>query len=267
MISNGNAQELNDKALSGRRILVTRSKTQASGFQRALIALGAEAIVVPLIEIIPPDSYEALDQAISRLEETDFLILTSANAVSSFFDRLNTLNVNPEILDGLTKVAVGPKTAASMAKRGVQADLTPADFRAEGIVSVLENRVKNKLVLYPKAALARDVIPLSLKQAGARVLDPVAYASAPPPEAAVLLSQALDQGLDLLTFTASSAVKNFTNLLSGQQRIQAKKIPVASIGPLTSETAKKLGFQVVIEPQNSTLNDMIESIKLYFKRQ
>jgi uroporphyrinogen III methyltransferase/synthase len=169
-------------------------------------------------------------------------------------------------LAGLQTVVVGPKSAEALKVHGINADLMPEDYRAEGIVALLKDQVFGKRLLYPKAALARNLIPAELSAAGAEVLAPVAYASAPPADAAENLRQALTERLDLLTFTASSTVQNFVDLLDAEHLDLARKVPVASIGPLTSETASKLGFDVVIEPTYSTIDDMVEAIENYFKQ-
>ena len=255
-----------NQVLCGRRVLVTRTAEQASALTDALTELGAEPVIVPTIEIVPPPSFNELDKAIKQLEKIDYLLLTSVNAVTAFFDRLETQGHDANALSGLQTVVVGPKSAEALATHGVRADLMPKDYRAEGVVALLKDRVSGKRLLYPKAALARDLIPAGLSAAGGDVIDPIAYASAPPADAAGKLQQALADGLDLLTFTASSTVQNFVDLLDADPLARAKEIPVASIGPLTSETAEKLGFNVVIEPADSTLDDMVEAIKKYFEQ-
>jgi uroporphyrinogen III methyltransferase/synthase len=253
-----------NRPLSGRRVLVTRAAEQATALTAALQELGAEALVVPTIEIVAPPSFAELDQAIDELDRIDYLVLTSANAVSAFFDRLTARGYDARALAGLQTVVVGPKSADALAARGVNADLMPADYRAEGVVALLKDRAPGKRLLYPKAALARDLIPAELTAAGAEVIAPVAYASAPPADAAERLQQALAGRLDLLTFTASSTVQNFVELLDAEHLALAQKLPVASIGPLTSETARGLGFNIVIEPEKSTLEDMLAAIEKYF---
>jgi uroporphyrinogen III methyltransferase/synthase len=248
------------------RVLITRSAEQAPALADALSELGVEPVIVPTIEIVSPASFADLDQAIASLDQVDYLVLTSTNAVEAFFDRLATLGHSAAILDTLQIVAVGPKSAAAIDAHGVSADLTPKDYRAEGVVSLLKERVAGKKVLYPKAALARELIPKQLGNAGAEVIEPVAYASAPPQGASASLKQALDDGLDLLTFTASSTVENFINLLDAGDLTLARQVPVASIGPLTSATATKQGFEVIIEPDSSTLDNMVAAIKTYFEK-
>ena len=249
---------------AGKRVLVTRAGDQATALTAALSEIGVDPVVVPTIEIVPPASFVELDLAIADLDQVDYLILTSVNAVNAFFDRLVAQGRNPQTLATMQTVAVGPKSAEALAKHGVTADLIPQDYRAEGVVKLLKDRVSGKRLLYPKAALARDLIPTELTAAGAKVIAPVAYASEPPVDTAEKLHKALNEGLQLLTFTASSTVLNFVDLLDDQDLIRAKRIPVASIGPLTSATARELGFNVIIEPDNSTLEALVAAIKTYF---
>jgi uroporphyrinogen III methyltransferase/synthase len=194
-------------------------------------------------------------------------VLTSTNAVEFFFNRLSALGADRSNLAGLQIVAVGPKSAEALLAHGHQADLVPNDYRAEGIVALLKEQVSGKRVLYPKAALARELIPAELASAGAEVVAPTAYASTAPEDAPDQLARALAEGLDLLTFTASSTVDNFVNLLDTENLALARQVPVASIGPLTTATAKNHGFNVVVEPLKSTLDDMVEAIARHFVQQ
>jgi uroporphyrinogen III methyltransferase/synthase len=205
-----------------------------------------------------------LDQAIVGLEATDFLVLTSVNAVQFFFNRLSVLGTDSTALDDVQIVAVGPKSAAALSAHGLRADLVPDDYRAEGVVALLRERVPGKRVLYPRAALARELIPDELAKAGAVVVAPTTYDSILPDDAPEELGRALAEGLDLLTFTASSTVDNFTALLDPEDLELARQVPVASIGPLTTATAKRHGFNVVVEPDASTLDEMVKAIETYF---
>lgn len=250
--------------LCGRKILVTRAARQAAALAKPLRSLGAEVVTCPTIEMVPAHDSSALDKALAALDQVDILILSSANAVDFFFARLEKLDLDPTSLRGKTIVAVGPKTAAAIRGRGLQVDLIPSDFRAEGLVDMLRSRVAGRCILYPKAGLARDLVPKQLAEAGAKVLDPVAYTSAVPKDSAAELAAALRRGLDLLTFTASSTVHHLVELLDDDMLEEARQVPVASIGPLTSQTARSLGFEVVVEPQASTLDELIEAIRKYY---
>lgn len=253
------------RPLAGKRILVTRSITQAGALTEPLTELGAEPVVCPTIEIVPPASLSELEDALARLGQVDFLILSSVNAVEIFFSQLQAKGLGLENLQEKQIVAVGPKTAQAIETHGLHVDLVPTDFRAEGIIDLIRARVAGKLVLYPKAGLARDLIPAQLTAAGARVLDPVAYTSIAPAGASQKLDNAILEGLDLITFTASSTVRNFVKLLSPETLEMARKVPVASIGPLTSQTAREYGLQVAVEPKDSTLDAMVEAIEDYFE--
>ena len=226
--------------------------------------LGAAPVPCPTIGIVPPASYAELDAALGQLGQTDLLILTSVNAVEAVFARLNAAGQDARALAGVTLVTVGPKTAEALGRYGLHADLVPDSFDAEGVVALLRSQVAGKRLLYPHAELARDLIVTELTAAGARVAAPVAYASAVPAAAAEAARTALADGLDLLTFTASSTVRNFAELLTPAELVQAREIPVAVIGPQTAQTARKLGFTVAIEPPEATLEAMVTAIIDYF---
>jgi uroporphyrinogen III methyltransferase/synthase len=257
-------QWFDNRPLFGKRILVTRATDQAAALAESLERFGAEPVICPTIGIVPPQSYAELDGEIARLAETDFLILTSVNAVTAFFARLQAAGLDARALAGVTLVTVGPKTAEALAGHGVRADRIPADYDAEGVVAMLRNDVTGKRILYPRAALARDLIVTSLTAAGATVAAPVAYASAPPAEATRLASQALADGLDLMTFTAASTIRNFAELLDAGELVRAQAVPVAVIGPQTAAAARELGFSVAVEPAAATQDAMVTAIVDYF---
>jgi len=253
-----------NRPLFGRRILVTRAVDQAAPMIEALQQHGADPVACPTIGIIPPESCAELDAEIARLGEANYLILTSINAVEAFFARLHASGRDSRTLAGVTLVTVGPKTAEALAVHGVHADLIPSSYDAEGVVALLRGKVAGKRVLYPRAALARDLIVTELTAAGAMVAAPVAYASAPPADAAAIAHTALAAGLDLLTFTAASTVRNFAELLGPEDLALARAVPAAVIGPQTAAAATELGFTVAVEPAEATLEAMIEAIVDYF---
>lgn len=252
------------RPLFGRRILVTRPADQAAPLVDGLAALGAAPVAVPTIAIVPPPDYAELDGALAGLAAGDYLVLTSANAVAALFSRLQAAGRDARALAGVTLVTVGPKTAESLAGHGLHADRLPATFDAEGVVELLRGEVAGCRVLYPRAELARDLIVRELTAAGAQVAAPLAYASAPPLGAAEKLHAALAAGLDLLTFTAASTVRNFASLLAPEQLAAARRIPVAVIGPQTAAAARELGFSVAVEPPESTVPALIEAIAAYY---
>jgi uroporphyrinogen III methyltransferase/synthase len=256
-----------NRPLFGKRSLVTRAATQAFEFGQQLQAAGAEPIYCPMIEIVPPESFVDLDHAIDRLDDTDFLILTSVNAVEAFFNRMADLDLDARALAGVKLVTVGPKTAEALTTFGLKPDMIPADYRAEGVIEMLRTSVGGKRLLYPRAELAREVIPRQLAEAGATVDDPVAYRSVVPEAAAETLHAALEAGIDLVTFSASSTVHNLVTLLDAEDLEMVRRIPAASIGPLTSKTAREAGLNVVAEPEESTLDAMLAAMVNYYRNQ
>jgi uroporphyrinogen III methyltransferase/synthase len=253
-----------NRPLFGRRILVTRAADQAAAMADQLAELGADPVLCPTITIVPPPSYAELDAELARLAHTDYLLLTSSNAVETLFARLGAAGLDARALAGITLVTVGPKTAEALAACGVHADRIPTEYQAEGVVALLCGEVAGKRILYPRAALARDLIIRELTAAGATVAAPLAYASAVPAGAAATARAALSAGLDLLTFTAASTVRNFAQLLDAAELTRAQAIPVAVIGQQTARAARELGFTVAVEPPAATLEAMVAAIANYF---
>ena len=258
-----------NRPLFGRRILVTRSAEQAGNFIADLEALGAEAVSLPVIAIVPPPSWDELDAEIAELERTDVLILTSTNAVDMFFSRLATADRDSRALQGVQVAAVGPKTAQAIRRHGVVPDLVPEDYRAEGLVELLKAQgVVGQRILYPKASLARDVIPKELTALGAEVRAPLAYQTIAPPDGTERLRAILEQGpLAAVTFTSSSTVDNLLAMAGPEQRAVLEQAALFSIGPLTSATLRRHGLEVAGEPSKYTLEGMLDCMLDYFQGQ
>jgi uroporphyrinogen III methyltransferase/synthase len=254
-----------NRPLFGRRILVTRTAEQAGEFSSLLETRGAEALSCPVIEIVPPATWDELDAEIGRLAETDFLVLTSANGVDAFFSRLKASGLDLRALKDVKLVAVGPKTAAALEALGLRPDLQPGDYRAEGVVALLAGQdLAGKRVLYPRAELARDLIPRELATRGAVVAAPVAYRTLPPAEGAGRVRRALEEDIDAVTFTSSSTVENFLKMAGDEGRKLLEKIAVFSIGPQTTATVERHGLKVAAEASSSTLEGLVEAMTEYF---
>jgi len=253
-----------NRPLFGKRVLITRTAAQAGAFGALLEAQGAEAFSCPVIEIVPPESYAELDAALAELAQTDVLVLTSANAVEAFFHRLAALGLDVRALHGVAVAVVGPKTAEALRGHGLQPDVVAADYRGEGVVaSLLERGVAGKRVLYPRAELAREVIPTQLTAAGAEVAAPVAYRSRIPEANAI--RPLLEAGeIDAITFTASSTVDNFVAMVGEDVAALVREVPLFSIGPLTSETMKKHRLVVAAEASPSTLEGLVAAMLGYY---
>lgn len=257
-----------NRPLFGKRIMVTRTAEQARPFADMLAAQGAEALCCPTIAVEPPLDWTGLDDAIAALSRTDMLVMTSANAVDALFDRFSSLGRDVRALAGVEIAAVGPKTALALRRRGISPDLVPDNYRAEGVVELLVDRgVEGKRVLYPRASLARDLIPEKLTAAGAEVADPVAYRTVPPPEGAGRIRELLEAGdIDAVTFTSSSTVENFVDMVGSDVHRLLEGVAVVSIGPLTTASAERFGLSVAVQPQKYTLEAMLEAMTDYYVR-
>jgi len=254
--------------LFGRRIVITRTREQASVLRDALEGLGAEVIEIPTIEIRDPASWEPLDQAIGRLGEYQYLLVTSANGVRSFVSRLKACGRDARDLKGLTIGAIGPATAAEFAKSGISVDFVPKEYRAEGLLEALDGKeVRGKSFLIPRAKVARDLVPRVLEERGARVEVVEAYETVAPDYAAGELEQFLTPTPDAITFTSSSTVSNLAMLFPARPLAEVLAgVAIASIGPITSDAARKLGLKVDVEASESSIPGLVNSLVEYFRK-
>ncbi len=247
--------------LSGRRILITRSAEQAGEFTELLRRQGAEVLVVPLIRFDPPDSWEAADRAIRRLRDFSLILFTSSNAVGFFLDRMEVAGASREVLQPARVAAVGPGTAEALRRRGLKADLLPERFVAEGLLAALEGTdLAGREVLIPRAQEAREVLVAELEKRGARVTVAPVYRTVPAAENREALVSALRGGVDLVAFTASSAVRHFLDLLGPEARALTRGVRIGCIGPVTARTAEDHGLEVALVPEKSTLPDFTLAI-------
>lgn len=251
--------------LFGKRVVVTRSREQAGDLRDALAELGAHVGEIPTIEIRPPDSWEPLDRAIERLEQFDYLLVTSANGARIFLERLKACGRDVRDLKGLKIGAIGPATAAEFEKTGVRVDFMPRQYRAEGLLEVLVGRrLRGKSFLIPRAKVARDLVPRVLAERGARAEVVTAYETAVPSFAPGELKRLLSPRPDVVAFTSSSTALHFARLLGARKTSSLlRRVAIASIGPITSATVRELGFEVAIEAHESTIPALVEAIRAY----
>lgn len=250
------------KPLQGKRIVVTRARSQASRLVAAIAELGAEVIELPTIETVPLDSYETLDNALRNIAQYQWLIVTSANTVRVLAERLAVLNLPPSTLASPRKVAIGSATATAMRERGIEVDLVPGQYVAESLVEALGERVAGSRILLARAAIARDIIPEKLAQKGATVDAIDAYATVVPDGAVERMGQVFSDPArppDAVTFTSSSTVRNFFALWreAGRGGIPSGMAAV-SIGPVTSETLREYGWEPAAEAKNHDVQGLVD---------
>ena len=258
------------RPLFGRRVVVTRAREQASGFKSQLAALGAQCIEFPTIEIQPPPSWEPLDRAIKNLADYNWVVFTSVNGVKFFMERLKSAALDVRELKGIGLAAIGPKTAETLEHFGLIPDYVPPEYRAEAILEGLKKENLNEFrFLLPRAMVARDVLPDTLREWGARVDVVAAYQTVlPESKSSSILKLFKDEAIDCLTFTSSSTVSNFFSLFKRNEILPLlNKVAVACIGPITAETAEQFGLKTAIMPSDYTIPALVTAICSHFRRE
>ena len=257
-----------NKPLFGKKMLVTRAREQASILTDGLAKLGADCIEAPAIKIVPPASYDRLDEAIARLNEYQWLIFTSPNGVDYFFARLAAAKLDTRAIAAKV-AAIGSQTAGRLKSYGIVADIVPAEFRAEGIIEALASYIAPGMkVLIPRALVARDILPEKLTELGAAVNVVPAYQTVTGDTDGQALAAKLAAGeIELVTFTSSSTVTNLLTLLgeNGAQLVAGAK--VACIGPITAGTCLQHGIKPDIIAEEYTIKGLIAAITAMYREE
>lgn len=252
-----------NRPLFGKRVIVTRSREQASVLSSAIEGLGGEAWEFPTIQIAPPEDMSPLDKAIADVRSYRWVIFTSVNGVKMFFERMQARKKDIRDLCDVRLCAIGPRTKEELEQRSLTVDYVPGEYRAEEIIEGLRGKVlPGDRVLLPRADIARKLLPQALKEMGAQVEDVVAYRTIIGAGDATAIRQGLANGeVSMVTFTSSSTVQNFVKLVGkdGLQQLM-EKVAVASIGPITSRTAKELGLKVDVEAKEYTIEGLVKAM-------
>ena len=237
------------RPLAGRRILVTRARHQAGQLSAELNALGAEVIEIPAIEILPPASFEPLDTALRNLRQYQWLIVTSANTVRSINDRLTALDLQPNAFSHLKIAAIGSATAHALQEVGVSVNLMPKEYVAESLVAAIGDQVRDARVLIARAAIARDIIPAALTQAGAQVDVVEAYRIVIPETSIARIAAIFVPGkLPPLPRDQFIHGDKFLDLLRAAGIDQPpQNLCAISIGPITSQTLRDHNWKPAAE--------------------
>jgi len=229
-----------------------------------LEALGAECFEAPAIKIVPPESFAALDAAIDNLVSYQWLIFTSANGVDYFYRRLWAAGLDSRALAGLHIAAIGSQTAERLRENGIKADVVPLEFRAEGIVAALQDRLQpGTKVLIARAAVARDVLPKQLAEIGAAVDVVEAYRTEIGDADGGYLAKELASGaIDFITFTSSSTVTNLLSILGEEGAELISHAKTACIGPITALTCQEHGIATDCIASEYTIQGLVDAIVL-----
>jgi len=258
------------KPLFGKRILITRSRAQSEKMAEKIVEYGGAPVLFPTIEIVPPDDFGPLDDSIRRIQSFHWIIFTSVNGVKGFFNRFFQVREDIRDMAGPRLGAIGPVTAAEIRKHGLKVDLMAKEFVAEGLISqISEDQVHGKRFLIPRAEKAREVLPQELAARGGDVEVVTVYRTGIPSgtHVAAVLKMLEDKEIDAVTFTSSSTVNHFVQMLKdGSLADLLKGVTVASIGPVTSGTIKEKGLEVDVEASPYTVEALLASLVEHFKR-
>jgi uroporphyrinogen III methyltransferase/synthase len=250
-----------NRPLSGKRVLVTRARDQASRLSELLREQGAETLEAPAIEIAEPEDYASLDAALERLGSYTWVVFTSANGVGAMFGRLETLGRDSRAFGDARVAAIGPATADALRQHGVNPDLMPDQYLTAAVAQALAaTGLGGTSILLPRTDIAGEALAEALEAEGATVDQVVAYrtlqASRLDPEVERLLR---DGGIDIVTFASASTVKNLVGLLAGDIE-PLRQTTVACIGPVTARTAREAGLRVDLEAKEHTLQGLIDAL-------
>lgn len=258
--------------LLGKRIMITRAKTQSAEMVRLIESLGGEAYEFPVIQIGPPSNWGPVDAAIRELASYDWLIFTSANGVDYFFLRMRELANRQQAAGsmGITAkiAAVGTKTAEALRTKGVHVDLLPQEFVAESLADELRSQVQpGQRILLPRADIARKLLPDALRELGCEVTEIDVYENRPCSDNRQEAVRMLRNGeIHAIAFTSSSTVRSFVTIMEGEDLSRLLDgVLIACIGPVAAETAEQLGLPVHVTAKPHTVQGLLHTLADYIK--
>lgn len=245
-----------NKPLFNKKIVITRSREQASELRKRLEDLGAEVIEIPAIAIEKPKSWKEINKAIADLKRYDGIIFTSANGVEIFLERIKGLGKDFRILNNNLICAIGPATAKKLEMFNIKADIVADNFTSEGLAKKLAQAgIKGKCFLHPCADINRGVLKKELAHLRANIDEVIAYHITKPPK-----SNGMDIGrADIIVFASSQTVRNFVDVI-GKKHIKDIKARIACIGPITASTVREYGLKPSITPKRYTIPDLVDTI-------
>lgn len=253
------------RPLSGQRIVVTRTREQASQLSRQLIELGAEVLEIPTIKIVPPDEKQAVVEALHGIGEYNWIVFTSPNGVASFFENFFKAYDDVRAIGNVRFAAVGPQTAAKLTELHLRVDVMPEQYVAGKVADALNKfeSVENLRYLLPRAQVANRELPQELEKMGGIVDDVAFYKTVPETEDVTgAAARFQESGAEWITFTSSSTVENFHARFDlPKTRRMFPKLKLASIGPETSKAIRELGLEPELEAGVHTIDGLAQALK------
>ena len=244
-----------------KKVLITRASDQAGEFAALLEEYGLLPLTFPTIDFSPPEDVEEVVKTLENISSYDWLLLTSANAVRFFIQSLEKAGKPSKLLENIKICAVGPKTAETAEKFGLTIDLVPEDYRAEGVLHAFADvGMEGKRILFPRAEEGREILPDGLEGMGASVKLVPVYRTVKPEGREEKLKAILESGVDFITFTSGSTVKNFLTMLGKNNLHLLDGVKIACISEVTAQAAEKLGIQTDILPTQNTTRSLAEAI-------
>lgn len=255
------------KPLFGKRIVVTRAVHQAGSLAAILRDEGAQPILAPTIRIAPVADLAPLRDSIAGLHRYDWILFTSSNSVEIVLSTIEEAGLDLRALAGIKVCAIGDKTRLALRSRGIVADLVPKDARAEGVIAALRPLLAEaSRILLPRAEVAREILPDSLREAGAEVDVVAVYQNlTPAPKDVERIRSIVDPSeSDAVLFTSSSTVRNLFELLGPDAAARLGALDLFSIGPITSQTAERLGLTIAATSTAQTIESLVERVRTYY---
>ncbi len=255
------------RPLYGKRVVVTRARSQSSRLAELLESHGAETVQVPTIRVVPVTETAALDRAIGRIDEYDWITFSSPNGVRGFRSRLTAMGLDSRALFGVRVAVVGPATAEAVSKIGIQADLSPQEYTSSALAAEFaKTGVKNGKALCLRSDIGRETLPEGLRKLGLEVDEAVAYRTEMAADSSRSARETYDVtgvGVDATTFTSSSTVKNLARLLD-EELDGVNRSVVACIGPVTARTAREYGIRVDVVAREQSAEGLAASLVDHF---
>jgi uroporphyrinogen-III synthase len=252
-----------DKPLAGKTIVVTRAAAQARELCKALIARGAQVMLLPLVEFAPVWGSTDLDEALSRLESFDAIVFLSANAVRYVFEHCRELGVafNSEHRPKLV-AAIGPATARAVEEQGLHAEYVVRESTSAGVAREMRESLAGKSVLLPRSDRGNESAPAALTEIGARVTEVVAYRAAMPQSIDAFIAARLGSGeADAMVFASPSAVQNFVAIFGADEAVRiAQHVRFAAIGPTTAQALRDANLLVAMEAAESSTQGLVDAL-------